>query len=162
MVILAQLNQSRALFHLGMSAKVGIDVGDLAEAQEAFETIIDDYTHNRVIEQLDICDEAWEATKLTRTGGRYTTREIYDGDLQRTILRESAKDSRRVWWENYINECQELAQLLHCPNYRLEEQRRFMYSRSGASYINAIRGVADTSVSSRKLEFNQLCGSFGF
>jgi len=60
------------------------------------------------------------------------------------------------------DETQQLAQLLHCPNYRLEGMQRFMYDRSGASYINVIPGVSDTSVGSSKVQFAQLAGSLGF
>lgn len=40
--------------------------------------------------------------------------------------------------------------------------QRFMYSRSGASYINVLKGVADTSVASSRQEFKYLAGSFGY
>lgn len=157
---LPELDQDRAFFHLGFFNLAGIDAGDIAQCYEAFNTIKSEYMLNRVQEQLDICDEAWESCKSTRTGFRYGIRENYVGDINRAIVRENAKDLR-VWQENYGNECMALAKLLHVPNYQQDNQRRYMYERAGSSYINVIPGVADSAVSSRKLEFNQLAGSFG-
>lgn len=161
MVSLPTLHKERVYFHLGYGNRDGVDAGDVAQVEEAFTTIRSDYMLNRILEQLDICDEAWAASRLTRTGGRFTTKEIYLGDINRSISRESAKDNR-VWWENYIKETDELAQLLWCPNYRREGMDRLRFERSAQAFIRAIPGVADTSVSSRKLEFQQLAGSFGF
>lgn len=163
MVSLPDADRERCYFHLGYGAsRAGIDAGDIAQVEESFVTIKSEYALLRIQEQLDICDEAWEATKLTRTGsGRYTTKEIYLGDINRSITRESAKDSRRVWWENYLQECDELAHLLWCPNYRDENILRHRYERSAQAFIRALPGVADTAISSRKLEFQQLAGSFG-
>lgn len=157
---LPDLDQDRAFFHLGYGNCASIDSGDIAQCYEAFNTIKSDYMMNRVLEQLDICDEAFESCKATRSGFRYGVREIYTGDLNRSIVRENAKDLR-VWQEAYQEECRSLAKLLHVPNYQEDAQRRYMYERAGASYIAVIPGVSDTSVSSRKLEFNQLNGSFG-
>lgn len=159
---LNELDKARVRFHTGVSGKAGVDAGDLAQIEEACRTIPDDYTYGRVLEQLDICDEAWETSKLTRNGDiRYTVRENYQGDINRAIVRDNAKD-QRVWWENYLREVDELARLLWVPNYRQEGMDRFRFERSAGAFISIIPGVADTSVSSRRLEFSQLAGSFGF
>jgi len=68
----------------------------------------------------------------------------------------------RLWKENYREETRTLAQMLHVPNYNEEGWQQQMFSRTGSVYINALPGVADTSVASRKVEFTQLAGSFGF
>lgn len=161
MVSLTTIDRERCYFHLGYGNRDGIDAGDVAQVEESFTTIRSSYMLNRILEQLDICDDAWEASRLTRSGIRYTTKEIYLGDLNRSISRDSSKDNR-LWWDNYLKESQELAQLLWVPNYRMESMQRFRYERSAQAFIRAIPGVADTSVSSRRLEFAQLAGSFGF
>lgn len=162
MVSLPLLDRERVYFHLGFGNRDGVDAGDVAQVEESFTTIRSDYMLNRILEQLDICDEAYEATKLTRdTGTRYTNKENYQGDINRAILRDNSKDNR-IWWENYLNETQQLAQLLWVPNYRMPGMDRFRYERSAQAFIRALPGVADTSTSSRKLEFQQLAGSFGF
>jgi hypothetical protein len=160
MVALSELDKSRVYFHLGMGSRAGVDAGDLAEVEQACSTVPDDYTHGRIRQQLDLCDDAWNKKGLGGEG-RFTTREIYQGDLNRAILRESAGDNR-VWKEEYLEESRELAQLLWVPNYREAGMDRFRFTRATGAFINIIPGVADTSVSSRRLEFNQLGGSFGF
>lgn len=157
---LPELDQDRAFFHLGYGNLAGIDAGDIAQCYEAFNTIKSEYMLNRVQEQLDICDEAWESCKSTRTGFRYGVRELYTGDLNRSIVRENAKDLR-VWQESYLNETDALAHLLWVPNYQRDDMLRFRFERSAQAFIATIPGCADSAVSSRKLEFNQLAGSFG-
>lgn len=159
--MLPYLDQQRAFFHLGYGNLAGIDAGDIAQCYEAFNTIQSDYMLTRVQEQLDICDEAWESCKSTRTGFRYGIRENYVGDINRSIVRENAKDLR-VWQESYLNETDALAKLLWCPNYNKSGMERFRYERSTQAFLAVIPGVADSSVSSRRLEFTQLAGSFGF
>ena len=161
MVVLSTLNKSRVRFHLGVAGMAGVDAGDLAEIEEACNTIPDDYTHCRVLEQLDICDEAFKLSKLTGTQSRFSIREQYAGDINRAIVREQSKDIR-VWKENYLNETRELAQLLWVPNYREPGMDRYRFTRAAGSFIKAIPGVADTSVSSRRLEYEQLAGGLGF
>lgn len=161
MVALSELDKSRVFFHLGMGVRDGVDAGDLAQVEKACNTIPDEYTHLRTLEQLDICDEAFELSRMTRGGNRFTTREQYAGDLTRAITRENAKDFR-VWQENYLAEVRNLAQLLWVPNYRDEGMLRYRFERSAGAFINAIPGPADTAVASRRAEFVQLAGGFGF
>lgn len=161
MVALSFLDTERVYFHLGMGNRAGIPAGDLAKVEEACKTITSQYMHDRVLEQLAVCDEAWEAQKLANQGYRYGTREQYSGDINRAIIRESSKDVR-IWKENYRDEVAELARVLWVPNYRADGVDRWRFSRDGAAFVKAIPGVADTSVSSRRLEFVQLAGSFGY
>jgi hypothetical protein len=162
MVALSFNDKERVYFHLGMGARVGIDAGDLAQVEEACNTIFSEYMKTEVLYQLDICDDAYDAMKATKTTTvRFGTKEFYAGDVNRTILREQIKDLR-LWKENYREETRNLAQMLHVPNYNEEGWQQQMFSRTGSVYINALPGVADTSVASRKVEFTQLAGSFGF
>lgn len=160
MVAVSDLDKSRIYFHLGYGCKGGIDAGDLAEVEDACNSVPDDYTYNRIREQLDTCDVAHETAKLNGDKTRFKTRELYTGDLNRAIVREDSKDIR-TWKEEYLNETEELAQLLWVPNYRSAGMERYRFSRAAGAFINAIPGPADTSVSSRRLELVQLAGSFG-
>lgn len=154
-------DKERVYFHLGYGTRGNIDAGDIAQVEEACASISSDYLLIRVLEQIEICDEAWSLAKMARTGNRYTTRSFYAGDIDRSIVVDNAKDFR-VWVENYINETRELAQILGVPNYREEGYAAYRFARDGSTFIKAIPGPADTSVSSRKLEVVQLGGSFGF
>ena len=42
-----------------------------------------------------------------------------------------------------------LAETLYVPNYRRPEVRRYAFERSGAEFIMAVPGPADTAVGSR-------------
>lgn len=159
---LTEVDKSRSRFHLGYGVSyAGIDAGDAAQLEEAMRDIKDEYMMRRVKEQLDICDEAWESAKATKTGFRYDVRENYQGDINRAIVRDSAK-SLRIWEENYLRESDALAKLLWVPNYHRPEMMRYRFERAAAAFVKSIPGPADTAVSSRKLEFNNLAGSFGF
>lgn len=162
MVALSFNDKERVYFHLGMGARVGIDAGDLAQVEEACNTIFSDYMKTKILNQLDVCDLAYDAMQATNTTTvRFGTKEFYTGDVNRTILREQMKDVR-LWRENYLNETRTLALMLHVPNYNEEGWQQQMYSRKGSVYINALPGIADTSVASRRVEFRELAGSFGF
>jgi len=161
MVALTETNKSRVFFHLGIGSKAGVPAGDLARVEEACNRIPDEYMHLRILEQLDTCDSAHDAQKLGNSGFRYGTREQYAGDINRAIVRESAKDVK-LWRENYRDEVRELAQLLWVPNWREEGADRYRFSRDGGAFINVLPGVADTSTASRRIEQRDFCGSFGW
>lgn len=155
-------DKSRCRFHLGFGTSyAGIDAGDAAQIEESMQDIKDEYMLRRVLEQLDICDQAWESAKATKTGFRYDLRETYAGDINRTILRDSAK-SLRIWEENYLRESDALAKLLWVPNYHRPEMMRYRFERAAAAFVKSIPGPADTAVSSRRLEYKELAGNFGF
>lgn len=158
---LSFLEKERVYFHLGYGNKAGIDAGDLAQVEEACSNISSSYMYNRVLEQLDLCDFAWEASKLTTDTDRYTTRESYQGDINRSIIRDDIKENR-IWWQYYFRETENLAHLLWVPNYRRDGMDRYRYERSAGAFIKAIPGPADTAVSSRKTEIRELGGGFGF
>lgn len=160
MPVLDKHNQDRAEVHLGYS--YGVPAQDWAQLYEAFNTIRSDYLLKEIIYQLDVCEMSRLQSRLgDQAQVRYSQREEYSGDINRGIRRENIADIR-IWQEAYRDDCEELARLLHVPNYRAVGAERYKFARSGAEYIMAIPGVADTSVSSRKLEFAQLGGGFGF
>lgn len=158
---LTDLDQSRCLFHLGCASTAGVPAGDVSRFYEAFNDIQNDYMMNKVREQLDRCDRAWELSELANDGGRFQTKTLYAGDLNRSILNISAKDNR-IWSENYVQETDKLAQMLWVPSYRREESLRYRFARIGQEYINAIPGVADTVGVSRVEATIRYGGGFGF
>lgn len=161
MVTLSELDKNRVDFHLGIGSRAGVDAGDLAQIEEAVNNIPSDYQHQRIIDQLDICDTAWETARLVRTdNSRFTTKEQYAGDINRTVLRESARDIQ-VWQQNYLNETRELAQLLWVPNYREQGMDKYRYERSAGAFIQSIPGNADTSVASRLQQWWDFGGGWG-
>lgn len=146
MPALSELDKSRTRFHLGYGA--GTPAGDRARLEEAMNGLADDYEVNRVRNMLDRCDRAYELTEQNQTG-RFETRELYVGDINRSIIKESNRDSKR-WIENYLREVDALAfHPLWVPNYRREENLRYRFARIGAEYIKAVPGPADTCVSDR-------------
>lgn len=146
MVALAELDKSRTRFHLGYGA--GTPAGDRARLEEAMNELGDNYEVNRVREILDRCDRAYELTEQNQSG-RFETKELYVGDINRSIVRESNRDSKK-WWENYLKETDLLAfHPLWVPNYRREENLRYRFARIGAEYIMGVPGPADTCVSDR-------------
>lgn len=158
---LSDYDRSRALFHLGAASIAGIPAGDVARFYEAFNDIQNDYMMNKVREQLDRCDRAWELSELANENGRFQTKSLYQGDINRAIINISAKDNR-VWAENYLEEGRKLAQMLWVPFYRDEESLRYRFARIGQEYINAVPGVADTCGVSRVEATIRYGGGFGF
>jgi hypothetical protein len=49
----------------------------------------------------------------------------------------------------YLREVDRLAETLFVPNYRREDVRRYAFTRSGAEFIMAVPGPADTAVGTR-------------
>ncbi len=155
------LHRDRCYYHLGYGNAAGIPAGDLARLEEALDTIKSDYMHHKVLEQLDRCDRAWELSELANDGGRFQSKSLYTGDINRAIINISAKDNR-VWWENYLQEGRRLAQLLWVPFYYDEESLRYRFERTGADFISTIPGVADTCAVSRLEATIRYGGGFGF
>lgn len=157
-----QPHRDRCGFHLGYGNKAGIPCGDLARLEEALDTIQSDYFFQKLLDILDRCDRAFELSELAGdTTGRYQSKEGYFGDINRTIVRESSKDAR-IWWENYLNQCDLLAQELWVASYRRESSLRYRFERGGGEFINILSGVADTCAISRVEATRTFAGSFGF
>lgn len=157
-----QPHRDRCSFHLGYGNKAGIPAGDLSRLEEALDTIQSDYFLQKLLEILDRCDRAFELSELAGdTTGRYQSKEGYFGDINRTIVRESSKDAR-IWWENYLNQCDLLAQELWVPCYRREASLRYRFERGGGEFIMSIPGNADTVAVSRVDSVSRYAGSFGF
>ena len=159
---LPQPHRDRCYFHLGYSNKAGIPLGDLSRLEEALDTIQSDYFYNKVLEQLDRCDRAWELSELAgNDGSRFLSKNSYLGDINRTILTESSKDFR-IWRDNYLVESDHLAHLLWVASYRREESLRYRFERGGGEHVAVIPGVADTAAVSRVEATIRYGGSFGY
>lgn len=148
MPALSELDKSRTRFHLGYGA--GTPAGDRARLEEGMNGLQDDYELNRVKEMLSRCDYAFEKTEQDAEG-RFESKELYVGDINRSIIRNANSNADlRLWWENYLRETDLLAwHPLWVPNYRREENLRYRFARTGAEFIKAVPGPADTCVSDR-------------
>lgn len=154
---LSDHDTDRAAFHLGMNSGAQVPAGDMARFYEATRRIPSAYWYDKVIEHLDRCDRAWAASEVlanvAETGqlAPSRTQRIF-GDANRSVEISDPLNADQQYREIYERECDRLAETLYVPNYRRESTRRFAFSRSGAEYINALPGPADTSVGTRLLE----------
>ena len=71
------------------------------------------------------------------------------GDVSRSINIQDKRETSRIWRENYLYECDRLAQMLYVPNYRDPVASRYRFERSGGEFIQAIPGPPDVSRSDR-------------
>jgi hypothetical protein len=148
MPALSDLDKSRCRFHLAIGP--GVPAGDRARLEEAMNTLQDNYEVDRVREILARCDRAFTLTEsVASIEGKFDSKELYVGDINRAVIRETSRDYR-TWWENYLRETDLLAQHpLWVPNYRREEYIRYRFARIGGEFIKAVPGPADTCISDR-------------
>lgn len=147
---LAALDKSRARWHL-MGSGGGVPAGDKAAIEEAMDTLPDDYTLQQVRLQLDRCDQTWALTRVSEESDPpIFQREIYAGDINRTIVR-SAQDKRLrdYYWSIYYAEVEQLARILWVPEYRTPASDHWRFARGGGEYVQALPGVADSCISDR-------------
>jgi hypothetical protein len=155
-----RLNQhdiDRAAFHLGMNEGATVPAGDMARFHEAVNRVPNSHWYERIINQLDRCDRAWDASEVLRavsTTGQIApsrTQTIF-GDANRAISIADPLSADTQYREIYLREVDRLAETLYLANYRREEVRRYAFERSGGEFILAVPGPADTSVGTRLLE----------
>lgn len=148
---LSSYDKSRCRFHLGMNVGSMIPAGDLARLEEAMARIPDSYFYGQVLYHLDRCDRTWKLSEIFRdeTQPMPSRIERITGDTDRAIFQSDPLRADRDYREIYLREVDRLAETLYVPNYRREEVRRYAFSRSGAEFIMAIPGPADTSVGTR-------------
>jgi hypothetical protein len=145
-VQLAEYDKSRVRYHLGYFT-VSVPAGDYARLEESLNTIPDSYFHDKLIIQLGRCDTAEKKTEVASNPS--TRLESIIGDVDRTIRSSNAAEALKVWNQIYLYETNRLAGILFVPNYKDEYQARYRYERSGAEFIQALPGPADTAVGSR-------------
>lgn len=143
---LAVYDKSRVRYHLGYFT-VSVPAGDYARLEEALNTIPDSYFYDKLIVQINRCDTAEKKTEVASNPN--TRLESIVGDVDRTIRSSNAQEALKVWHQVYLYETNRLASILFVPNYKDEYQARYRYERSGAEFIQALPGPADTAVGSR-------------
>ena len=143
---LSDFDKSRVRYHLGYFT-VSVPAGDYARLEEAMNTIPDSFFNDRIIVQIGRCDTAEKKTEVASTPS--TRLETIAGDVDRTIRSSNAKEALKIWSEIYLYETNRLAGILYVANYKDPVQARYRYERSGAEFIQALPGPADTAVGSR-------------
>ena len=143
---LSDFDKSRVRYHLGYFT-VSVPAGDYARLEEAMNTIPDSFFNDKIIIQIGRCDTAEKKTEVASTPS--TRLETIAGDVDRTIRSSNAKDALKIWSEIYLYETNRLAGILYVHNYKDPMQARYRYERSGAEFIQALPGPADTAVGSR-------------
>lgn len=153
---LSQRNFNRAAFHLGYNTGAQIPVGDTARFMEACNRIPNDDWMRRIVNQLDRCDRAWENSEVLKdvdaTGqiAPSRTQRIF-GDANRSIEISDPLSADSMYREIYLREGDRLAESLVVINYRRPDARGRAL-RSGAEFVQAIPGPADTSTATRLLQ----------
>ena len=143
---LSDFDKSRVRYHLGYFT-VSVPAGDYARLEEAMNTVPDSFFVDKIIVQIGRCDTAEKKTEVASTPS--TRLETIAGDVDRTIRSSNAKEALNIWSEIYLYETNRLAGILYVANYKDPVQARYRYERSGAEFIQALPGPADTAVGSR-------------
>ena len=143
---LSDFDKSRVRYHLGYFT-VSVPAGDYARLEEAMNTLPDSFFVDKIIVQIGRCDTAEKKTEVASTPS--TRLETIAGDVDRTIRSSNAKEALKIWSEIYLYETNRLAGILYVANYKDPVQARYRYERSGAEFIQALPGPADTAVGSR-------------
>lgn len=143
---LSDFDKSRVRYHLGYFT-VSVPAGDYSRLEEALNTVPDSYFYDKIVIQIGRCDTAEKKTEVASNPN--TRLESIIGDVDRTIRSSNAAEALKVWNQIYLYETNRLASILFVPNYKDEYQARYRYERSGAEFIQALPGPADTAVGSR-------------
>ena len=143
---LSDFDKSRVRYHLGYFT-VSVPAGDYARLEEAMNTVPDSFFVDKIIVQIGRCDTAEKKTEVASTPS--TRLETIAGDVDRTIRSSNAKEALKIWSEIYLYETNRLAGILYVANYKDPVQARYRYERSGAEFIQALPGPADTAVGAR-------------
>ena len=143
---LSDFDKSRVRYHLGYFT-VSVPAGDYARLEEAMNTVPDSFFVDKIIVQIGRCDTAEKKTEVASTPS--TRLETIAGDVDRTIRSSNAKEALKIWSKIYLYETNRLAGILYVANYKDPVQARYRYERSGAEFIQALPGPADTAVGSR-------------
>lgn len=147
---LSQFDKSRTRYHLGYFT-ISVPAGDYARLEEAMNTIPDSFFYDKVVLHLDRCDRAEKKTFLYDDEPPATRLETIRGDVDRTIRSTALLQALKESAEVYLYETNRLAMILYVANYKDPEQARYRYERSGAEFIQALPGPADTAVGTRVL-----------
>ena len=150
--------KSKVRYHLGYNSGAQMPAGDRARLEEAMAMIPDELWYNEIVYHIRRCDNAWKVSAYfpddindpNGTGTvNFSRQEIISGDVERTIASSDPLKGDEYFREIYLRECDRLAESLYVANYRRPEVRRYAFERSGAEFILAVPGPADTAVGSR-------------
>ena len=140
-------NFSRIAYHLGYNIAT-VPAGDYARLLEACNSIPSEFYYDKIVAQVERCEEAERLTELA-TGRATSRQETILGDVSRSISIQDKRETARIWRENYLYECGRLAEMLYVPNYKDPVASRYRFERSGGEFIQAIPGPPDVSRSDR-------------
>jgi hypothetical protein len=140
-------NFSRTAYHLGYNIAT-VPAGDYARLMEACNSIPSEFYYDKIVQQIERCEEAERLTELA-TGRATSRQETILGDVSRSINIQDKRETARIWRENYLYETDRLAQMLYVPNYRDPVAARYRFERSGGEFIQAIPGPPDVSRADR-------------
>ena len=140
-------NFSRTAYHLGYNIAT-VPAGDYARLMEACNSIPSEFYYDKIVQQIERCEEAERLTELA-TGRATSRQETILGDVSRSINIQDKRETARIWRENYLYETNRLAQMLYVPNYRDPVAARYRFERSGGEFIQAIPGPPDVSRADR-------------
>ena len=157
---LSEEDKSRGRFHLGYASPTGIYEQDVRQIEQSFTDIRDLHTYQRILDQLDRCDRAFDQTDITKEPGVRKT--LYAGDLNRARVDFELATAMRQWQEYYLTECDMLATILHVPNYRRPHIAAARRERYGSVYVQPIPGPADTATISVLDSLDLISGGTGF
>ena len=152
-----QLNdyqKSKVRFHLGYNAGAEVPAGDRSRLEEAMSLVPDSYFYDQIVYQLNRCEVAWEQSAFYTNDGLpkgFSRLEEIAGDVQRSIRTTDPLKADEVSYEIYLRECDRLAETLYVANYKRPEVRAYAFQRSGAEFIMAVPGPADTAVGTRMM-----------
>ena len=150
--------KSKVRFHLGFNAGAQIPAGDRARLEEAMALVPDQIWYDEIIYHVKRCDIAWKASAAIPDdyfdpNGSQTLnpsrQEVIAGDVQRTIATTDPLKADAYSYEIYLRECDRLAETLYVANYKRPDVRMMAFERSGAEFIMAVPGPADTAVGTR-------------
>ena len=150
-----QLNdyqKSKVRFHLGYNAGAEVPAGDRSRLEEAMALVPDSYFYDQIVYQINRCETAWVQSQFYTDLGLpkgFSRLEEIAGDVQRTIRTTDPLKADADAYELYLRECDRLAETLYVANYKRPEVRAYAFQRSGAEFIMAVPGPADTAVGTR-------------
>jgi len=144
---LDDFNFSRVAYHLGYNIAT-VPAGDYARLIEATTSIPSEYYYDKIVAQIERCEEAERFTELA-TGDASSRQETILGDVQRSITVQDKQQVARVWRENYLYETGRLAEMLYVANYKDPVAARYRFERSGGEFIQALPGPPDVSRADR-------------
>ena len=132
-----QLNdyqKSKVRFHLGYNAGAQVPAGDRSRLEEAMALVPDSYFYDQLVYQIRRCEVAWTQSQFytdTGTPKGFSRLEEIAGDVQRTIRTTDPLKADADTYELYLRECDR--------------------QRSGAEFVMAVPGPADTAVGTRMM-----------